>query len=267
MGYEDIEERIERALERGEKRIKDEEYYEVKQLVFDERTVRNLLKLFNKGVIDDLTWIVSAGKESVVLAGRGGGIELAIKIHRVYTANFKRYLDYMDYRFPIVRDKEKLVYLWAKKEFRNLKRMAEGGVKVPKPVDIAGNIVVMEFIGEDATPAPLLKDLEELESPKGLRDAILEDVRRCYVKAGLVHGDLSEYNIIYWKNSHWIIDVSQAVVTEHPMSYSLLIRDLERVIMFFKRRYGIDSTDPKELADGIVKERGSRFEGDKDTDT
>jgi RIO kinase 1 len=267
LSYEDIEERIERALEKGEKRVKDEEYYEVKQLVFDERTVRNLLKLFNKGVIDDLTWIVSSGKESVVLAGRGGGIELAVKIHRVYTANFKKYLDYMDHRFPIVRDKEKLVYLWAKKEFRNLKRMSEGGIRVPRPIDVAGNIVVMEFIGEDAAPAPLLKDIEELGSPRELRDAILEDVRKCYVKAGLVHGDLSEYNIIYWKDSHWIIDVSQAVVTEHPMSYSLLIRDLERVIMFFKRRYGIDSTDPRELADEIVKERGSRFEGDKDTDT
>ncbi|MCS7102811.1 MAG: serine protein kinase RIO [Candidatus Korarchaeum sp.] len=267
---EELEERVEEILRRGkeEKRIKDEEYYEVKQLVFDNRTVRNLLKLFNKGILDDLTWIVSSGKESVVLAGRGAGVEVAVKVHRVYTANFKRYLDYIvgDHRFVPVKDKEKLINTWARKEFRNLLRMWESGVNVPKPVDLAGNIVVMEFIGEGSIPAPLLREVEGLKSPREVRDAIIDDVRRCYLNAGLVHGDLSEYNIMYWKGRPWIIDVSQAVVLEHPLSYSLLLRDLERVINFFKRRYGLNSIDARELADGLVRER-VLLEGDKGTDT
>lgn len=260
-GFEDLEEKIEEIVRRGreDKRIKDEEYYEVKQLVFDERTVRNLLKLFNKGVLEDVTWIISSGKESVVLAGRGPGGELAVKIHRVHTANFKRYLDYIvgDHRFIPVRDREKLVYLWAKKEFRNLKRMHESGIRVPKPVDIAGNVLLMEFIGENSVPAPLLREVEELEDPERVRDAILDYVRKSYVDAGLVHGDLSEYNVMYWNREPWVIDVSQAVVIEHPLSFSLLTRDLERVISFFKRRFGIDSLDALELAEAIVRERGS----------
>lgn len=267
---EELEERVEEIIKRGreERRIKDDEYYEVKQLVFDDRTVRNLLKLFNKGTLDDITWIISSGKESVVLAGRGTGTEVAVKIHRVHTANFGRYLDYIvgDHRFVPVRDREKLVYLWAKKEFRNLRRMWDSGVNVPRPIDIAGNIVVMEFIGEGSVPAPLLREVEELENPREVRDLILEDVKRCYVKAGLVHGDLSEYNLMYWRGRPWMIDVSQAVVLEHPLSYSLLLRDLERVINFFKRRYGLNSTDAREVAEGLVRER-SRLEGDQGTDT
>ncbi|MEM0017272.1 MAG: serine protein kinase RIO [Candidatus Korarchaeum sp.] len=267
---EELEEKVEEILRKGreERRVKDEEYYEVKQLVFDNRTVRNLLKLFNKGVLNDLTWIVSSGKESVVLAGRGAGIEVAVKVHRVHTANFKRYLDYIagDHRFVPIKDKEKLVYVWAKKEFRNLKRMWENGVNVPKPVDLAGNVVVMEFIGEGSVPAPLLREVELLESPREVRDTIIEDVRKCYLKAGLVHGDLSEYNLMYWKGKPWIIDVSQAVVLEHPLSYSLLLRDLERVVNFFKRRYGLNSIDVRELADELVRER-DLLEGDKSSDT
>ena len=267
---EELEERVEEVLRKGreEKKVKDEEYYEVKQLVFDNRTIRNLLKLFNKGVLEDLTWIISSGKESVVLAGRGSGIEVAVKVHKVYTANFRRYLDYIvgDHRFVPVKDREKLIYIWARKEFRNLRRMWESGVSVPKPVDVAGNVVVMGFIGEGSIPAPLLKEVEGLESPREVMNAVIEEVRRCYLRAGLVHGDLSEYNLMYWKGRPWVIDVSQAVVLEHPLSYSLLLRDLERVVNFFKRRYGLNSTDAKELADELVRERGL-LEGDQGSDT
>ncbi|MCD6348562.1 MAG: serine protein kinase RIO, partial [Candidatus Korarchaeota archaeon] len=108
--FEELEEKIERLLERDrekEKRIKDEDYFKVKQLAFDNRTIRALLKLFNKGVLDDVTWVISAGKESLILAGRGPEGELAIKIYRIYTSNFKKYLDYIigDHRFPPIKDR------------------------------------------------------------------------------------------------------------------------------------------------------------------
>ncbi len=253
---EELEKRIEKLLERerSRRKVRDEDYFKVRQLAFDSRTVRALIKLFNKGVLDDLTWIVSAGKESLVLAGKGPAGELAVKIYRIYTTNFGKYLEYIigDHRFPIVRDKDKIIPIWARKEFRNLKRLREVGVRVPRPVDVVGNVLVMEFIGSDGIPAPLLKDAN-LNDPVSYLDEILGQVKRSYVDADLVHGDLSEYNIMIWDDFPWIIDVSQAVVTAHPRSFSLLVRDLERVTSFFKKRYRIDVPDPYKLADELAR--------------
>lgn len=256
--FEELEEEIERLLERNrnEKKIKDEEYFEVRQLAFDNRTIRALLKLFNKGVLDDLTWVICAGKEALILAGRSPDRELAVKIYRIYNANFKKYLYYIigDYRFPQIKDRNKVISIWAKKEFRNLKRLKDSGVRVPQPIDVVGNVLVMEFIGKDGVPAPLLKDAE-LDEPERYLEEIIEDIKRSYLKADLVHGDLSEYNIMVWEEHPWIIDVSQAVVTVHPLSFSLLLRDLERVISFFKKRYKIDTPDPYDIAEGLAGNR------------
>ncbi len=246
-------EEIFRKEERKYKRIKDDDYFKVKQLAFDQRTIRSLLKLFNKGVLYDITWVISAGKESLVMAGLGPEGEVAIKVYRVYTANFKKYIEYLagDYRFVPVKDRDKIIRIWAKKEFRNLKRMRDVGVNVPRPVDVSGNVLVMEFIGQDATPAPLLKDVEQLPNPKATMESIIEDIKKTYQEAELVHGDLSEYNIMYWRETHWIIDVSQAVVITHPLAYSLLLRDLERVTQFFYRRFKLSVPDPHKLAEEI----------------
>ncbi len=262
-GYEEIERRLERMMEeerakRG-KRLKDEEYYKVRQLVFDTRTVRALIKLFNKGVIRDITWIVSAGKEAVVMAGAGPEGDVAVKVYRIATANFRRYLDYIvgDYRFVPVRDRGRLIRLWAKKEYRNLLRLHEAGVSVPRPLAVAGNVLVMEFIGDGGFPAPLLKEVRALPDPSSTLEAVLSDVRRAFLDAELVHGDLSEYNIMYWRERHWIIDVSQAVVTLHPMAEALLRRDVERVIRFFSSRFGVRGPDPWEFVDGLIREGGA----------
>ncbi len=259
-GYEEIERRLERMMEeeyaKRAKRLKDEEYYKVRQLVFDTRTVRALIKLFNKGVIRDITWIVSAGKEAVVMAGTGPEGDVAVKVYKIATANFRKYLDYIvgDYRFVPVRDRDRLIKLWAKKEYRNLFRLYEAGVTVPKPLAVVGNVLVMQFIGDEGFPAPLLKEVRKLPDPSSMLDAILADVRRAYLDAELVHGDLSEYNIMYWRERHWIIDVSQAVVTLHPMAEAYLRRDVERVIHFFSSRFGVKGPDPWSFVDELIRE-------------
>ncbi|MEM4646641.1 MAG: RIO1 family regulatory kinase/ATPase, partial [Zestosphaera sp.] len=63
---------------------------------------------------------------------------------------------------------------------------------------------------------------------------IIEDVRKAYLKAKLVHGDLSEYNVMIWNKRHYIIDVSQAVPITHPNATNLLQRDLRNIIRFFE---------------------------------
>ncbi len=255
--FDEIEAKIERVLNREKdkikEKVKDSEYYKVRQLAFDTGTLRSLLKLFNKGILTDITWIINSGKESVVLAGEGPQGEVAVKVYRIYTANFKRYTQYIggDYRFRIPKDKRKIILVWAKKEYRNLKRMKLFGVRVPRPIDVVGNILVMEFIGKNGIPAPLLKDVE-LESPNRYLGDILENIKKMYVEANLVHGDLSEYNIMIWKDLPWIIDVSQAVIASHPNSFSLLISDIRRITSFFKKRYQIDLPDPYKIANELA---------------
>jgi len=255
LDLDELEEKMHEILEEPEKRkkIKDAEYRKVRQLVFDQRTIKILVKLFNKGVIEDFTWIVSTGKEAVVLAGKGSEGEIAIKIYKIATANFKKYLDYIsfDHRFIPIGDRARIVRIWAQREFRNLARMHQAGARVPKPIEVQGNILVMEFIGEKGEPAPLLRDVYKMEDPEAFLSEILSDIRKIYLEAGLVHGDLSEYNVMYWKSKPWMIDVSQAVPLNHPLALSMLRRDIENMTSFFKKRFGVKAPDPYEFIDEL----------------
>jgi RIO kinase 1 len=96
------------------------------------------------------------------------------------------------------------------------------------------NVLVMEFIGRNGIRAPLLKETT-LKDPKRIFRLLLTYLRRLYHKGGLVHADLSEYNIMVWKERPVIFDVAQAVLIEHPMADSFLRRDLENLHKYFKR--------------------------------
>jgi RIO kinase 1 len=107
-------------------------------------------------------------------------------------------------------------------------------VRVPKPIAVEKNVLVMEFIGEDGVSAPSMK--EQLPSkPERVYSLLLAYLGRLYRKAELVHGDLSEYNIMIWKGKPIIFDVSQAVSTSHPNAGFLLRRDLANLNRFFSR--------------------------------
>jgi RIO kinase 1 len=161
-----------------------------------------------------------------------------VKIYLTASAEFKKgMLKYIegDYRFKGVKhDTRSLIFAWAQKEFRNLEQAFRAGVRVPKPVAVKNNVLVMEFIGEDGVNAPSLK--EQLPSnPEKVYNTLLTYLGRLYRKAELVHGDLSEYNIMMWKGNPVIFDVSQAVPTSHPMAEFFLRRDLANVNRFFSR--------------------------------
>jgi Serine/threonine protein kinase involved in cell cycle control len=92
----------------------------------------------------------------------------------------------------------------------------------------------MEFIGEEGVRAPLLKEIPEEGITEELYYAIIAEVEKMVNLAHLVHGDLSEYNIMVWDNRPYIIDVSQSVDIEHPNALELLQRDLENINRFFE---------------------------------
>jgi len=242
-------EKAEKKLNRKEKayeierlmRNKRSEDYQVIEEVFDRSTLMTIYDLMNKGTIDEIHGVVQAGKEARIYWGKDTqGKELAIKIYLTSSAEFKKgMIPYIegDPRFSHVRrDTRSLIYAWAQKEFKNLRRAQEAGVNVPEPLAVQKNVLVMEFVGKDGVRAPLLKETT-LKDPKRVFRLLLTYLRRLYQKGGLVHADLSEYNIMIWKGRPVIFDVAQSVLIKHPMANRFLRRDLENLHKYFRRTY------------------------------
>lgn len=207
--------------------------------VFDQSTLMVIYDFLNKGVIDEIHGVVNAGKEARVYWSKNKeGKELAVKVYLTSSAEFlkgmRKYIE-GDKRFKNVKhDTRSLIFTWAQKEFRNLQQAARAKVNVPKPVEVEKNVLVMEFIGENGVSAPSLRG-QPVDNPEKVYLQLLVSLKRLYRKAELVHGDLSEYNIMMWKGKPVIFDMSQAVPTSHPMAGFLLRRDLGNLNRFFSR--------------------------------
>ncbi len=243
---------IERRMRK--KRSEDMQVFEE---VFDKTTLMTIYSLMNKGYIQDIFGALRSGKESKLYWGRDTeNIDIALKIYLTTSSEFKKgmqkYID-ADRRFQqIDRSTKSLIYLWARKEFDNLKDAQESGVNVPKRIAIEKNILIMEFIGENGVPAPLLRE-SNLKDPERTFNQLIENITKLYGQARLVHGDLSEYNIMIWKNKVVIFDLSQAVRLEHPMAEHFLKRDLSNIIKYFTNT-GIQIPEPDELYRQVVGE-------------
>ncbi|OIV98757.1 hypothetical protein TanjilG_24928 [Lupinus angustifolius] len=224
----------------------------------DPRTRMVLFKMLNRGVFRDINGCISTGKEANVYhATKSDGHELAIKIYKTSVLVFKDRDRYVqgDYRFRngyCKHNPRKMVKTWAEKEMRNLMRLKAAGLRCPTVYLLRLHVLVMEFIGKDGWAAPRLKDAN-LSSDK-LREGYFEMIiamRTLYQKCKLVHGDLSEYNILYYEGHLYIIDVSQAVDPDHPHALDFLREDCVHVSDFFKKN-GVAVMTIRELFDFIV---------------
>lgn len=239
---------FEAKIDLSRERIKDSDDFKVQDEVFDRRALMDLYALASKGVISSLGGPVSTGKEANIFRAKGEDeSDLAIKIYRINTSNFKAMQNYLlgDPRFGNIKGtKRAVVVAWTKKEFRNLKRAEEVGVRVPHPIAMRENILVMEMVAEGDAPAHQIKEvLLEPEEAKVAFERISEYVSHLYNKANLVHADLSEFNILYRRGEPVIIDMGQSVTLDHPMARSFLERDISNIARFFKKRYGIGSEE------------------------
>jgi len=223
--------------------------------VFDKATLMVIYQLLNSGVLYEVHGVVNAGKEARIYWGKNKeGKDLAVKIYLTASAEFKKgMLKYIegDYRFKgVKRDTRSLIFTWAQKEFRNLEQASRAKVRVPKPIAVKNNVLVMEFIGKDGVNASSLKE-QAPNDPDRVYEVLLTYVERLYRKAELVHGDLSEYNIMMWKGKPVVFDVAQAVPTSHPMAEFFLRRDLTNINRFFSR-LGVKVTSVDEAYKKVV---------------
>ncbi|MBD3158598.1 MAG: serine protein kinase RIO [Candidatus Lokiarchaeota archaeon] len=258
--YEDILSRFEKAQEdEDRKKRKDSDELKVVEGVIDPPTLKVLYNLLNRGIIDAVHGIISAGKEANVYRGqKRDGTYVAIKIYRMTTAQKEYMQKYIagDPRFKRVgTGARSLIPQWANKEFKNLLRFHEAGVRVPEPIAVKRNVLVMEFIGDDeeGLQAPLLKDIE-IPEPDKIFNEIMDMVLCGYRDAEIVHADLSEFNIM-WYGGPVLIDVSQAVLKAHPHAKEFLFRDIENLARYFGR-LGVETEDPVTMVEEIVSSGG-----------
>ncbi len=219
-------------------RVQVGEDKETLEEVFDGRTLTTVMHLLNRGRLRELQGAVKSGKESRIYRGidmKGG--DVAVKIYLTSSAIFRQgRLKYIrgDPRFKdIPHDTRSLIDQWASKEFKNLQLAKEAGLVVPTPIYVEKNVLLMEFIGKNGVPAPHLREVP-LQAASSWYDKIVEMLQDLYNKAKLVHGDLSEYNILVPDGYPMLIDFAQAVTIEHPEAREFLKRDIENLNNYFK---------------------------------
>jgi len=266
-----------------DKRERDKSDRATAEQVLDPRTRMLLLQMINRGIVSEIHGCISTGKEANVYdavtypdGGQEGQEEVhrAIKVYKTSILVFKDRERYIagEFRFRQGYNKSSnraMVKLWAEKEMRNLKRLHGAGIPCPEPVYLKLHVLVMGFLGDKkGYPAPRLKDvefdMEEVEQVKRWKELYLRCfayVRRMYQVCKLVHGDLSEYNMLYWKEKLWLIDVSQSVEHDHPRSLEFLRMDVKNVTDFFKRK-GVDTLSERAVFGFITAVEGSSIVDD-----
>lgn len=233
-----------------------------REQVMDPKTRMQLYKLINASILSDVHGVVSTGKEAAVYhavagkaeEGAGEGHEYAVKIFKTTLNEFKARAKYVEgehrFRHQLNRQNpRKIIRLWAEKEMRNLTRAQKAGMRCPKPVLLRRHILIMDFIGEDGVPAPKLveADLSKRKTLLSAYEQCVHMMRQLYHDCHLVHADLSEYNMLFYKKQLWFIDLAQGVEHEHPNAMRFLRDDCQHVTQFFKGRGLTDALSVRRL--------------------
>ncbi|VDK82375.1 unnamed protein product [Litomosoides sigmodontis] len=219
-------------------RVKDKDEKAINELSLDKVTRLIIYKFITTGLFDVIENVIATGKESVVLHAKAhaDGIRLleerhcALKVYKMTLSEFKNRSEYVqdDYRF---KNPRRVLRIWAEKE------MVRAGVKCPIPIRLRKHIMIMTFIGSNGIAARKLKDIE-WNDQEIIYETFLQ-VKAALVKmftnCNLVHGDLSEFNILYHENDVYIIDVSQAMDISHSRALFFLSRDIDNVLQFFAK--------------------------------
>jgi len=193
--------------------------------------------LVRRGVVEALGNPIGLGKESDVYDARGeNGSRIALKFHRLGRISFRQTRRTRGY----VADRSHTSWIYqarmaATREFTAIRRARLAGVPVPKPIGQNRHLIVMGmFEGSELSKVTLLPHAENV-----LRRILLK-LRRLFCDAYLVHGDLSEYNVLMNESGQFVfIDWPQSVSRNDPRAEGLLKRDVTNIVNFFRKRYQV----------------------------
>ena len=189
--------------------------------------------LVKAGVLEAFGQSLGVGKEADVYdALNPKGERIAVKFHRLGRISFRQTMKKRGYTTEhtgwLFQSK-----IAAEKEFQALRLLFPYKVAVPVPISQNRHVIAMGMI-EGAE----LAEWKQIRGPEKILKEILRNVRKAYLKAGVIHADLSEYNVILKPNMHiLIIDWPQYVTKEHPNAKELLTRDVNNILHYFKRKH------------------------------
>ena len=230
-------EKLQRFEREGRHVRKDADQRKVMEEVFDRITLLAVEELISRKDLGDLSGVVNSGKEARVYCGVGvDGRPLAVKIYMTATSEFRKRLGYIagDRRFANIPSNSRgIIYLWTRKEFKNLQLAEAAGIRVPKPLAFYRNIIVMEYIGTPPGRAPTFAESDVDEQDY---DWTFEMIARLRRGAKLVHADLSEYNIFKSGSERVLFDMGSAILLSHPQAEEFLKRDVANMVRFFRKR-------------------------------
>lgn len=216
----------------------DKEKFRIEHGVFDAFTNKNVQKLASQGYFSELTNYVALGKEANVYLGKksDGGF-VCVKIYRVENCNFTKMYSYIrsDPRYADLKGRRReIIFTWVQREYRNLHKSRVAGVRVPTPLAIEKNVLVMELIGTHDSIAPQIKSSMP-KNPEEFVEEIVKQMKLMYEKAGIVHSDLSMFNILNDDEKPVIIDMSQGTDINDRNAPEYLRRDVENIATYAKR--------------------------------
>ena len=244
--------------ERFEDRRKDRDQRKLVDEFFDHPTLLAVQRLINRAVIQTLDYPVSTGKEGGVFRATGPQGFLAVKIRRIGNTAFRRlppHVVELLRRESSARNFAGLMAGWTRREHTLLGILTAAEVRAPRPVAHWRNVLVMSFVGSpEGIAAPRLIDAP-MPSPRAVYAALIVQIHRMVNRAGLVHGDLSPYNVLLHEGLPVIIDIAQAVPSTHPEAGRLMARDAANFARFF-RHAGLEVTS----ADFLQATGGGRWE-------
>jgi RIO kinase 1 len=193
--------------------------------------------IIESGLATEVVGLISTGKEADVYLTSYDGVPLAVKVYRLYRTSHRG-------GRPIKLDSAGWL---AAHEYDMLRQAWKGGALVPTPARRVENMLSMRYLGNYLGPAPRLHDAT-LEDPEGFLDLVLRGIESL-AKAGVVHSDLSPYNILVFQERPWFIDLSEAIQVDRlgyshwqrlDMARDALDHGLGTVVEHFAR-YGIEA--------------------------
>ncbi|MFT6162884.1 MAG: RIO kinase 1 [Myxococcota bacterium] len=214
------------------------------------RVPERLVPLIDLGVVDEVVRPLMSGKEAeVFLVLKGDELRVAKIYKEASRRSFKHRAEYTEGRK--VRNtrkaramakssrygREETEAAWRTAEVDAIYKLQAANVRVPEPFDYVEGVLVMELVrGEDGHPAPRLVDINlEPDEALAMFHVLLTEVVKMLC-AGIVHGDLSDFNVLLSPDGPVIIDFPQAVdPAQNNNAQKLLIRDVQNLTSFFSR--------------------------------
>ena len=211
--------------------------YRLTFMGYDALTLHTLAK---RGIIEKVSPTpIGVGKESDVYAGDAvGDGKVVLKFHRLGRTSFRQIR-----RFRVwIGNRRHITWLYesrlsAHTEYKALVLAYNAGINVPRPITVNRHTVVMSYIN-----GAQLSEVEDIDNPEDLYWGIIEDVKRLFTDVGIVHGDLSEFNVMIDLDSGepYIIDWPQWIPRNAPGALDMLRRDIINVTRYFMKRFRLD---------------------------